>query len=169
MNNTKNIIILGKNNVENFNKIKKNKRIRTKSYNIEYNYERELELIDNIYNNNNDSLKENIIKEIKRKINGYKLQDIKKNIYNDDELININNIINKFYYCKLKCYYCDDNVQLFYKIVREPKQWTLDRINNDLCHSNINTIISCLSCNIKRRLTDKDKFEFTKKLSIIKK
>ena len=39
--NTKNIIILGKNNVENFNKIKKNKRIRTKSYNIEYNYERE--------------------------------------------------------------------------------------------------------------------------------
>ena len=169
MNNTKNIIILGKNNVENFNKIKKNKRIRTKSYNIEYNYERELELIDNIYNNNDDSLKDIIIKEIKRKINGYKLQDIKKKIYNDDELININNIINKFYNCKLKCYYCDDNVQLFYNIVREPKQWTLDRINNDLCHSNTNTIISCLSCNIKRRLTDKDKFEFTKKLSIIKK
>jgi hypothetical protein len=167
--NNKTIIITGKNNVENIKRIKKNKRIRTKSYNIEYNYEREILLINNIFNNIDDSLNEIIIKEIKRKINGYKVQDIKKNIYDNDKLININDVIHKFYDCKLKCYYCDEKVQLFYKIVREPKQWTLDRIDNDLCHSNKNTIICCLSCNIKRRLTDKDKFEFTKKLTIIKK
>ena len=169
MKNTKNIIIIGKNNVENINKIEKNKKIRIKSYNIDYNYSRELEIINNIYNNINDKLKEITIKEIKRKINGYKLQDIKKNIYDIDNIINIDNIIEKLYKCKLKCFYCSDNIILFYKIVRDPKQWTLDRIDNNLCHTNDNTIISCLSCNLKRRLTDKDKFEFTKKLIIIKK
>lgn len=169
MNDIKNITIQGKNNIENINKIKKNKRIRTKSYNIDYDYKRELLLIHNIFYNIDDSLNDFFFKEIKRKINGYKLQDIKKNIYDFDKLINLNNIIHKLYYCKLKCHYCNENVQLFYKIVREPKQWTLDRIDNNLCHSNVNTIISCLSCNIKRRLTDKNKFEFTKKLTIIKK
>ena len=47
-------------------------------------------------------------------------------------------------------------------------QWTLDRIDNERPHTKDNILISCLECNLKRRRMDKDKFEFTKKLNIVK-
>ena len=52
--------------------------------------------------------------------------------------------------------------------MREPKQWTLDRIDNDKCHSKDNTVIACLKCNLDRRVTNIDKFKFTKQLNIMK-
>ena len=60
-------------------------------------------------------------------------------------------------------------VELIYKEVRAKKQWTLDRIDNDIGHNNGNVIISCLECNLKRRRTNMDKFKFTKQLRIVKK
>ena len=57
---------------------------------------------------------------------------------------------------------------LLYDIVREAKQWTLDRINNDIGHNIDNVLISCLECNLKRRRTNKDAFLFTKQLVIVK-
>ena len=69
---------------------------------------------------------------------------------------------------KLKCYYCKCNMQIFYFKVRAMNQWTLDRIDNDLPHSNDNVIISCLKCNLERRRQNKDKFLFTKQLKINK-
>ena len=57
---------------------------------------------------------------------------------------------------------------LLYDIVREAKQWTLDRINNDIGHNTDNVLISCLECNLKRRRTNKDAFLFTKQLVIVK-
>ena len=61
------------------------------------------------------------------------------------------------------------NVLLFYKNVREEKQWTLDRIDNNSGHSNINTVIACLQCNLQRRNTNDKKFLFTKQMRLIKK
>jgi hypothetical protein len=52
--------------------------------------------------------------------------------------------------------------------VREPTQWTLDRKDNGLCHSCDNTLIACLKCNLQRRVTDMNKFNFTKKLLLKK-
>ena len=57
---------------------------------------------------------------------------------------------------------------VMYKNVRDPMQWTLDRKDNDDCHSKDNTLISCLKCNLQRRVTDVDKFTFTKHLTIKK-
>jgi len=55
---------------------------------------------------------------------------------------------------------------LLYKLVREPKQWTLDRIDNEYGHSVDNIVLSCLECNLKRRRTNQNKFVFTKQLKI---
>jgi hypothetical protein len=164
----KKIIITGKNNIDSF-KSKENK-IKIKSLNQEYNIEEQLYVINNIYNNNtlNNFIYKFTIREIENKINSYKHQDIKKNIFNGNLLIKYKEVINKLFISKLKCDYCSDNIKIIYRISRDNKQWTLDRINNDLCHSSSNTIISCLQCNIKRKLIDKYKFEFTKKLKIIK-
>ena len=48
------------------------------------------------------------------------------------------------------------------------KQWSLDRINNDIGHNSGNLLIACLECNLKRRRTNKDAFMFTKNMVIIK-
>ena len=70
---------------------------------------------------------------------------------------------------KLRCTYCRDNVLFIYKQIREEKQWTLDRINNSIGHSNKNTVIACLKCNLERRNINDKKFLFTKQMRLIKK
>lgn len=164
----KKVIITGKNNIDSF-KPKKDK-IKLKSLNKEYTCVEQVNTINYIYHDIslNSELIEFTKKEILSKINNYKQQDVKKKIYNSDLLIKYTEVISKLFNSKLKCNYCSENVKIIYRISRDNKQWTLDRINNDDCHSNKNTIISCLQCNIKRKLIDKDKFEFTKKMIIIK-
>ena len=76
--------------------------------------------------------------------------------------------IQKLIDCDLKCAYCAKFVKVIYKIVRDPLQWTLDRIDNKKNHSNANTLISCLQCNLKRRNINKEKFEFTQNMTIVK-
>uniref|UniRef100_A0A6C0HHF3 Uncharacterized protein n=1 Tax=viral metagenome TaxID=1070528 RepID=A0A6C0HHF3_9ZZZZ len=105
---------------------------------------------------------------IAKKIAGYKSQDIKKEMYDKDQLITFDEVVEKLVASKLKCCYCSCQIMLIYKNVREPTQWTLDRKDNDLCHSCDNTVIACLKCNLQRRVTNVDKFEFTKKLKIQK-
>jgi hypothetical protein len=56
-----------------------------------------------------------------------------------------------------------------YETVREKRQWTLDRINNDIGHNNDNVVICCLECNLKRGRLNDEKFKFTKQMKIIKK
>ena len=62
------------------------------------------------------------------------------------------------------CYYCREKCCLVSEKKRDKKQWTLDRINNYDEHSNNNTIICCLECNLQRRRKNSEKFLFTKKL-----
>jgi hypothetical protein len=57
---------------------------------------------------------------------------------------------------------------LLYEIVRELKQWTLDRIDNNNGHNSDNVVICCLECNLKRRKMSQEKFIFQKNLIIVK-
>ncbi len=57
---------------------------------------------------------------------------------------------------------------LLYDITRESKQWSVDRIDNDLGHNINNYHLACLDCNLKRRRRTDEKFLFTKQLNIIK-
>ena len=84
------------------------------------------------------------------------------------EFVSFNNVITLLNNSNMLCYYCSCETYLLYEIVREMKQWSLDRINNDIGHNNNNLIISCLECNLKRRRTNKDAFFFTKNLKIVK-
>jgi len=60
-------------------------------------------------------------------------------------------------------------VSVLYEIVREPMQWTLERINNDFGHNYGNVEIACLNCNLHRRTMYHERYLFTKELNIIKK
>ena len=105
-----------------------------------------------------------LISELKSKISSYKQQDIKKTIHEQNNLISLDNVIEKLVSCKLKCYYCNKNTFIFFNKVRDSEQWTLDRLNNLNEHTSLNTIIACLKCNLERRRKNSEKFKFTKQL-----
>ena len=115
-----------------------------------------------------DVLKKHFTSELLIKIQGYRCQDIKKEVHNLDTLIALEDVLEKLLISKLTCCYCRKSIMVFYKNVRDPQQWTLDRIDNDLSHTKDNTCISCLKCNLQRRVMDAKKFDFTKKLVIKK-
>lgn len=109
-----------------------------------------------------------LCQQIERKIAGYKQQDIEKNLLSNEKLVQLPNIVDALIDCDFKCFYCKEKMLLLYEMVREEKQWTVDRINNDLGHNYDNFVLACLGCNLKRRCRTKDKFLFTKQLVISK-
>lgn len=133
-----------------------------------FDYNIQKKLINQLYlEEDNIQYRTELLREIDKKINSYKTQDINKNKY-DGNNITREETIEKLVGSKLKCYYCKNNVLLFYNKVRDMEQWTLDRIDNSINHSNDNVIIACLKCNLQRRCQNKDKFLFTKQLKIVK-
>lgn len=106
--------------------------------------------------------------EIKKKRTSYKSQDVSKKKYNELTFISENEIYEKLLTSNMKCYYCRCTTCIFYNKVRQPDQWTLERIDNLFGHSNINTVISCLDCNLKRRDKNSNAFQFAKQLVIKK-
>ena len=112
--------------------------------------------------------KKELSKCIKQKLNSYKSQDTKKNKL-DSKFISYDEIIEKLVVSKLKCHYCCKDTLMMYENKREPLQWTLDRIDNDIGHSNDNTVICCLKCNLDRRCINDKKFKFTTQMRLKKK
>lgn len=121
-------------------------------------------ILNKLYLNEDFIEKKLLISELKSKINSYKSQDIKKDFHEKCNLITFDNVVEKLITSKLKCYYCNKNLLIFFEKVRDNDQWTLDRLNNYDEHTNANTIISCLHCNLQRRRKNSEKFKFTKQL-----
>ena len=161
------VIVTGKTNVDSLD-VEKEKRIRVNAIEKELDIEQALSMLIMMKDRSPGEYCELGRKALESKINGYKHQDIKKDVYDANTLISLDEVIDKLINTSISCEYCCKKVKVLYRQVRDPLQWTLDRIDNDLNHSNDNTVISCLGCNLKRRLTDKDKFEFTKKMKIVK-
>uniref|UniRef100_A0A6C0D8I9 HNH domain-containing protein n=1 Tax=viral metagenome TaxID=1070528 RepID=A0A6C0D8I9_9ZZZZ len=177
--NNKSIDISGTNNRYLINKLKKEQPIvklrktikKTSLPPDSYSIEAQELIINNIYQHLNKEQKceyKDVLNQIEKKLQSYKQQDLLKKRYDEENFINIRETINKLYESKLLCYYCNDKMFILYDIVREMKQWTLDRIDNDIGHNSNNVVISCLDCNLKRRRTNKDAFLFTKQLNIVK-
>jgi hypothetical protein len=106
------------------------------------------------------------ITHIKTKISGYKQQDIIKKKLDETQFVDLKEVIQLLHDSNLLCHYCSNDIYILYEIVREMKQWTLDRIDNDIGHNKKNLVIACLECNLKRKRTNKDKFMFTKNMKI---
>jgi hypothetical protein len=142
------------------------------------NYDKQLVCINALYgelcngqgqNINLNHEKQHFLQALKKKLSSYKQQDIKKHYHDINNFITLENIIEKLVSCSMKCYYCNNNTHILFKNVREESQWTLDRLNNYDEHSNANTIICCLKCNLQRRRKNSTKFKFSKQMNIIKK
>jgi hypothetical protein len=121
-------------------------------------------LINKLYLGENFIEKKFLLSELKTKINSYKQQDLKKDFHEKENLITLEQVINKLVESILKCYYCRKNMYLFFDKVRDNSQWTLDRLNNYDEHTNDNTIVCCLQCNLERRRKNSEKFKFSKQL-----
>ena len=105
--------------------------------------------------------------QIQNKINGYRTQDVDKKLLDMTEFVDMPSVMKLLKESNMKCLYCKDMVPVLYQLVREPKQWSLDRINNDFGHNKNNVVIACLKCNLKRRCIYHEKFLFTKHLNIV--
>ena len=176
---TKKIIFTGTTTKYEMNKIDNNnqkkdrkKKVETNTWNLneeELSFKIQHELLQNIYNKSeivDTNANKFIINHIKTKISSYKQQDILKNIFLEPEFVTFEYVVNLLNACDLKCHYCSCETYLLYEFVREMKQWSLDRIDNDIGHNKNNLVMACLECNLKRRRTNKDAFFMTKNLTI---
>lgn len=172
MEDNKKINIVGTNNRYMIKKVLKEpvfikKRVDSDKWNLPDDLN-QLEVIDNIINDNQNPSTEFVIREINKKISGYKQQDIKKNIYEEDKFITFESIIKKMRETEFKCRYCKGEMYVIYNKIRDGNQWSVDRVDNEIGHNIDNYHLACLTCNLKRRRTSDDKFLFTKQMNIIK-
>jgi len=137
-------------------------------------FEYQYKLIEQLYqlvccgmNINNTNELAFITSQINNKKNGYKQQDIEKQLYVCNEFVDFSYIIELLYQSKLCCYYCGEHVHILYKYVREPKQWSLERIFNERGHNIGNVKIACLCCNLRRKTMHYQKYLDTKKMTNI--
>jgi hypothetical protein len=160
------------NQIKNINYEKERKmRVETKTWGLtedDLSYSTQISIIKKIGDENTEKNETilSYVSHIKTKICGYKQQDILKKKLDDIKFITFSEVLQLLKQCEMKCHYCSQEVYILYERVREMKQWSLDRINNDLGHNSGNVLIACLECNLKRRRTNKDAFMFTKNMVI---
>lgn len=111
------------------------------------------------------SLDDPLVREqIAIKINGYKQQDKKKKKYDPSTFIQIDDIITQMKQCDMKCWYCQQQMSIFYDNVRDSTQWSVDRIDNRFGHNRDNFYLACLHCNLTRRCRNDKQFLYGKQL-----
>jgi hypothetical protein len=154
---------------------KNKKRVVSETWNLPQEYlvfEKQVETIHSIRDHEYhffDKESKTLLREIERKMYGYKQQDLEKHFFNAEFFLSLQDVIDRMIACEMKCYYCFHPMYLLYEIVRESKQWSVDRLDNDQGHNQDNYVLACLECNLKRRRRTAEKYLFTKQLKIVKK
>ena len=116
-----------------------------------------------------------IISQLKQKICGYRRQDVEKKLYDPDQFIDLpytlhvlQLAVNHEQQC-IHCFYCQNPVLMVYRNVRDPHQWTMERMDNSIGHNKGNVAIACLHCNVRRRTMYYERYLMTKQMVIVKK
>tara|TARA_Y100001935_G_scaffold219304_1_gene192484 strand:+ start:60 stop:572 length:513 start_codon:yes stop_codon:yes gene_type:complete len=168
----KKIEIKGKRNIDKINKEENPIRKESSKWKLDdeyFTYSKQLEIVNLLYLEDASLEKSEFFKkEIEKKRKGYYRQDIEKKINDDRYFVTLDHIIELLVSSKLLCYYCKQECCLVYKEVLNKKQWTLDRLDNNLGHNNENVVLACLECNIKRGEIDSNRFKMGKQLKINK-
>jgi len=138
----------------------------------DYEYENQKNLLHNLQKNVEENLPLNIkekrvLQEINKKIYGYKNQDLQKQKFDETQFITLEQVLQQLQTSELQCFYCKEKLQLLYENVREPKQWSLERIDNAFGHNCDNVEIACLTCNVHRKTMYHERFLFTKQIKQI--
>ena len=102
-----------------------------------------------------------LCQQIRNKLSSYKSQDAAK--FELDPL-DVSNVLQKLEEAHGRCFYCKQIVYLLYDNVREPRQWTLERLDNKKGHVYDNVEIACLSCNLRRRTMKYERYVLTKEI-----
>jgi hypothetical protein len=129
--------------------------------------EKQIELLDHLGNKTN-TCAQYVYQQIHIKQSGYKAQDMHKGLYSPNEFIQFDEIVELMKTSNLICYYCLEPTQLIYEHVREPKQWSLERLDNSFGHNTNNVVIACLQCNLRRKTMCSDKYVATKQTVFVK-
>jgi len=108
-----------------------------------------------------------IQQQIKNKLCSYRCQDLDKKLFAPLLFADLSGVLQKMEDCRLRCFYCKECVFILYENVREPKQWTLERIDNAYGHNIDNIEIACLSCNLRRRTMACERYIITKNIQRI--
>ena len=108
-----------------------------------------------------------IAQHIRTKICGYAAQDRLKNLFSVNEFVKFQDVLDLFKTSELNCYYCKGKTMALYEYVREPKQWTLERLDNSRGHNRDNVVLACLQCNLRRRTMASERYVKTKEMSKI--
>jgi hypothetical protein len=123
--------------------------------------------IENMIETKDNKLQKILLQQIKSKINGYSCQDREKKLLCKEKFVTLTNVIELMKSSNMICYYCKEETMLMYEYVREPKQWTLERLDNSFGHNNDNVVISCLSCNLRRKTMASERYIKTKAMAKI--
>lgn len=110
-----------------------------------------------------------LISHIRSKIRGYASQDREKGLYDADKFVCFQEVVELLKSSSTECFYCHARVLILYTIVRDTKQWTLERKDNSLGHNRDNVVLACLSCNMKRKCMKMERYILTKQLDHIEK
>ena len=170
---------------ENENEKKKEKRVVTQKkqwvYTEEdYHQQKQLQLLEqlisplqvysiNVSSVRIDAKEKCLSQEIHKKLYGYKSQDMAKHLWDETKFISFQQCVELLIESRLSCFYCKHSVLVLYESVREPTQWSLERIDNAYGHNYDNVEIACLKCNISRRTMYHERYVFTKQLLNIQK
>ena len=102
--------------------------------------------------------------EILCKLSGYRQQDKHNGFFDPARFVSFDlcaRLLSDSHEC---CYYCMQPTKVIYEQVRDPQQWTLERLDNSRGHDEDNVVISCLRCNLRRRLMLPQRYLLTKRL-----
>ena len=160
----------------NYEKIKmekeRSKRVITETKRWEFSpeeltYDNQLAVLNMICLTDNGSINKYqkiIYSQIKAKLRSYKDQDLKKNKYDGSRFVTLDFVLGKLKESSMICFYCKEPTNILYEYVREPKQWTIERLDNTYGHNCDNIVIACLSCNLRRRTTHFERYLSTKRI-----
>ena len=170
------VCIAGKRNVDKMSKAEKPQRTRTLKWTIDdafFHYNKQMEVLRRLIADDPTLEERNFFKkEIKAKLDGYARQDKENGIHGDADdlnaIISLNATVELLLVSKMRCTYCRECCELIYKDVMAPRQWTLDRVDNDRGHTGDNVTLACLACNLQRRTMDAERFKFGKQLRVVK-